>query len=112
MTTFKRADIESFSNFAGVMPHPNPDRQRNDLEGISEAVGGVNTLRLRLVEDGQKSEDDVEMDEDNPYPPLHFTGESAGPNGSTFKGQVSLLEDGSRHWTFVIRYANSRKISL
>ena len=90
---------------------PPPNRNRNDLEGISEAVGGVNTLRLRLMDetdkDFERDEDDVSMDEDTLYPPLQFTGESAGPNGSTFKGQVSLLDDGSRHWTFVIRCANS-----
>lgn len=125
-----------------------PNLRPMTLEGISEAVGGVNSLRLRLMEDdeefvegrpirrrarqprnrahssghisdhddadriktGQDDEDSSDDEDDDEaentlYPPLRFVGESTGPQGSTFRGTVKILEDGNRHWTFIIRYS-------
>merc|ERR1712093_808324 len=84
-----------------------PNLRPMTLEGISEAVGGVNSLRLRLMEDDEECSDDEDDDEaeNTLYPPLRFVGESTGPQGSTFRGTVKILEDGNRHWTFIIRYS-------
>ncbi|KAK9898301.1 hypothetical protein P389DRAFT_166730 [Cystobasidium minutum MCA 4210] len=76
----------------------------NDLEGVSEAVGGLNSLELALLPD---EEQDWDKYPDEKYPPLKFQGQSSGPTGSTFRGQVKMLADGYRHWEFTIRYSGS-----
>lgn len=77
--------------------------RRNDLDDISEAVGGINTLELMLAPEEEQDENA----DDNPFPPLRFKGQSTGPTGSLFRGTVQKLPSGYVHWEFVIRYSGS-----
>ena len=79
----------------------------NSLSGISEAVGGVNSLTLKLLPEEDTPARDRDEDPDTPHPTLYFSGTSTGPNGSLFRGSVRMLDDGQRWWTFVIRYGGS-----
>lgn len=72
---------------------------------MSEAVGGLNILDLQLIPEDTAPPPDEDDDPD--YPRLYFIGTSTGPNAATFRGTVKLLDDGTRHWTFVIRYGGS-----
>lgn len=92
--------VDFDSNFAPASPRG----PGNNLEGVSEAVGGINSLELALLPDEQQEWD---LHPGERYPPLKFEGQSTGPTGSTFRGQVKLLEGGYRHWEFTIRYSGS-----
>lgn len=87
-------------NFSPLSAHD----QGNNLDGISEAVGGINSLELALA-----PEEEQEWDQypNNPYPPLKFVGQSTGPTGSSFRGLVKMLNNGFRHWEFTIHYSGS-----
>lgn len=74
------------------------------MEGISEAVGGINSLELALA---PVEEQDWDSYPDDPFPPLKFVGQSTGPTGSTFRGLVKMLDNGYRHWEFTIHYSGS-----
>lgn len=96
-------DLVELSNFAAGAQQ----QAISTLDGISEAVGGMNVLTFRLASDEELEEAGLaatqEDDEDDPFPPLRFVGNAFGPAGSTHTGLVRRLPNGYRHWTFTIR---------
>lgn len=96
----RRLSFLSASNFAP----PSLQGPSNNLDGVGEAVGGINSLELALMPD---EEQEWDLYPDDPFPPLKFEGESTGPTGSRFRGLVKMLEGGYRHWEFTIRYSGS-----
>lgn len=86
---------------AEVLRRLNRGGALQSLADVAEAVGGVNSMRLSLVDE---TEEEEEAHQGMAYPPLRFKGQSTGPHGSTFTGKVEMLEDGSRYWNFIVRY--------
>lgn len=101
------ADQANCSNFASDTLGAGHRNVVNNLEGVSEAVGGVNILTLHLDDEDPNSVDEDKSDE--LYPELKFNGHSATPNNSHFTGSVKLLPSGDRHWTFIITYGGAER---